>query len=116
MPKIARHKFDLIGSMVWYANFLRTALENRGAPTGDGSLELFRSQKARSLNALRCAIAVKRVKVLLHTNYFGMKFAINRLFAVVHPQKSAGIDEMPLVENGEVVMLSRFTHKVGRRG
>jgi phage terminase Nu1 subunit (DNA packaging protein) len=51
MPKIARNKFDFIQCAGFYIRFLQTALENKGAEVGDGTLELFRSQKARSLNA-----------------------------------------------------------------
>jgi phage terminase Nu1 subunit (DNA packaging protein) len=51
LPKIGRNKFNLIDAISWYIQFLQRALENKGAQTGDGTLELFRSQKARSLTA-----------------------------------------------------------------
>jgi phage terminase Nu1 subunit (DNA packaging protein) len=50
LPKVARNRFDLVASISWYIRFLQTALENKGAEVGDGTLELFRSQKARALN------------------------------------------------------------------
>jgi phage terminase Nu1 subunit (DNA packaging protein) len=51
MPKIARDKFDFIECAGFYIRFLQRALENKGADVGDGTLELFRSPKARSLTA-----------------------------------------------------------------
>jgi phage terminase Nu1 subunit (DNA packaging protein) len=51
MPKAGRNKFEFFTAIGWYITFLRAALENKGAQTGDGTLELFRSQKARSLTA-----------------------------------------------------------------
>ena len=49
LPKIARGKFDYVEAAKFYIRFLQNALENKGAVIGDGSLELFRSQKARAL-------------------------------------------------------------------
>jgi phage terminase Nu1 subunit (DNA packaging protein) len=51
MPKMSHGKFDHIEAAKFYIRFLQNALENTGAAVGDGSLELFRSQKARSLTA-----------------------------------------------------------------
>jgi phage terminase Nu1 subunit (DNA packaging protein) len=52
LPKSGRGRFDFKACVQWYLKYLHGALENKGAPTGaDRSLELFRSQKARSLLA-----------------------------------------------------------------
>jgi len=49
LPKQAKNEYPLIECLDWYVAFLQNALENKGAPTGDGSLEMFRSQKSRAL-------------------------------------------------------------------
>jgi phage terminase Nu1 subunit (DNA packaging protein) len=51
LPKLSRGKFDYVEAAKFYIRFLQRALEAKGAEVGDGTLELFRSQKARSLNA-----------------------------------------------------------------
>jgi phage terminase Nu1 subunit (DNA packaging protein) len=51
LPKIARGKFDYVEAATFYIRFLQNALANKGAGDADGTLESFRSQKARSLTA-----------------------------------------------------------------
>jgi hypothetical protein len=51
MPKIGRDKFDFIESAGFYIRFLQNALEKKGAPVADGSYNIFKEQKSRSLIA-----------------------------------------------------------------